>query len=143
GRPWTDEADFAASLVVRTPTVVADSTKPLVFRLEQIYTSSLNLEHPLAAKAALRKRPAPQTPGGPPPALPEVVKELGTFEGVSRDLRESPFPFEVDVRDVADGGYLLTVDVLNDTKPLASAALTSALRKGLDETVARLGSTAK
>src|SRR6059036_3187638 len=27
GRPWTDEADFAASLVVRTSHVVADSAK--------------------------------------------------------------------------------------------------------------------
>src|SRR6266516_2260322 len=43
GRSWTDEADFAASLVVRTSTVVADSTKPLSFRLEQIYTPAISL----------------------------------------------------------------------------------------------------
>jgi pimeloyl-ACP methyl ester carboxylesterase len=95
----------------------------------------------------LRKRPVPAAPGAttPPPA-PEIVKELGTFEGVSRDLRESPFPFEVDVHDVADGTYLLTVDVLNGTSPpgpLGGAALMIALRKGLDETVARLESEAK
>src|SRR5213083_391787 len=36
GRPWTDEADFAASLVVRTVHVVADSSKPYVVRVEQI-----------------------------------------------------------------------------------------------------------
>ena len=138
GRAWTDEADFAASLVVRTSTVVADSTKPLSFRLEQIYTPAINLDHPLTAKAALRKRPAPPAPGAPPAPPPEVVKDLGTFDGVSRDLRESPFPFEVDVHDVADGGYLLTVDVLNDAKPIGSAALNVALRKGLDATVAQL-----
>jgi predicted esterase len=143
GRPWTDEADFAASLVVRTATVVADSTRLYVFRLEQIYTPSLNLERPLTAKVALRKRPAPPIPGGPPPAQPEVVKDLGTFEGVSRDLRESPFPFEVDVRDVVDGGYQLTVEVLDNTTPLGTATLIVALRKGLDETVARLERDAK
>src|SRR5215211_6020142 len=67
GRPWTDAADFAASLVLRTSHVVADSAKPYVFRLEQIYMPSLNLERPLTAKVALRKRPAPPAPGAPPP----------------------------------------------------------------------------
>ena len=143
GRPWTDEADFAASLVVRTSHVVADSGKPFVFRLEQIYWPSLNLDGALTAKVALRKRPAPPTPGAPPPGLPEVVKDLGTFEGVSRDLRESPFPFEVDVRDVIDGGYLLTVEALNHSMAIGTAALNVALRKGLDESVARLESEAR
>src|SRR5262245_57642244 len=41
GRPWTDEIDFATSLVIRTAGVVADSTKPYVFRLEQIYEPSI------------------------------------------------------------------------------------------------------
>jgi poly(3-hydroxybutyrate) depolymerase len=143
GRPWTDEADFAASLVVRTPAVVADSTKPFVFRLEQIYSPSLNLEHALTAKVALRKRPAPQTAGGAPPAPPEVVKDLGTFDAVSRDLRESPFLFEVDVHDVTDGGYLLTVDVLNEARSLGTATLNIALRRDLDGTVARLENDAR
>src|SRR5204862_4455084 len=60
-----------------------------------------------------------------------------------RDLRESPFAFEVDVHDVADGGYLITVDVLNDAKPLGSATLNLALRKGVDATVAQLDSAAQ
>src|SRR5262245_37369162 len=59
GRPWTDEIDFATSLVIRTAAVVADSTKPYVFRLEQIYEPSITLDHPLTANVALRKRPAP------------------------------------------------------------------------------------
>ena len=142
GRPWTDEIDFATSLVIRTAGVVADSTKPYAFRLEQIYEPSIKLERPLTAKVALRKRPAPAAPGATP-APPELVKDLGTFEGVGRDLRESPYPFEVDVHDVADGGYLLVVDVSDASTSLGTALLTIALRKGLDETVARLESDAK
>jgi len=142
GRPWTDEIDFAASLVVRTTGVVADSAKPYAFRLEQIYEPAIKLDRPLTATVALRKRPAPATPGTTP-AVPDLVKELGTFEGVGRDLRESPFPFEVDVHDVADGGYLLVVDIANGSAPLGAATLTIALRKGLDQTVARLESEAK
>jgi poly(3-hydroxybutyrate) depolymerase len=137
GRPWTDELDFATSLVIRTAGVVADSMKPYAFRLEQIYDPSIKLDKPLTAKVALRKRPAPAAPGTTP-ATPDLVKDLGTFEGVGRDLRESPYPFEVDVHDVADGGYLLVVDVANGSSPLGAAALTIALRKGLDATVARL-----
>jgi hypothetical protein len=143
GQPWTDEADFAASLVVRTSNVVADSTKPLVFRLEQIYSPSLNLAHPLTANVTLRKRPVPPVPGGAPAALPEIVKGLGTFDGVGRDLRESPYLFEADVHDVADGGYQLAVDVLNDATLIGTASLNIALRKGLDETIARLENEAK
>jgi poly(3-hydroxybutyrate) depolymerase len=140
GRPWTDAADFAASLVLRTSHVVADSTKPYPVRLEQIYTPSVALDRSLTAKVALRKRPV-LTPGAPPQPG-DVVKELGSFDGVSRDLRESPFPLELDVRDVADGGYALAVDVADDGKPLGGASLNVVLRKGLDEAIARLESEA-
>src|SRR6476660_7073868 len=37
GRPWTDAADYAASLVLRSARVVVDSSKPYTVRLEQIY----------------------------------------------------------------------------------------------------------
>ena len=45
-------------------------------------------------------------------AAAELVKELGTFEGVARDLRESPFFFDLDLHDVADGPYGLIVNVV-------------------------------
>src|SRR5436190_8972964 len=37
GREWTDALDYSNSLVLRTDHVVADSTRPFVVRLEQIY----------------------------------------------------------------------------------------------------------
>src|SRR3954463_2917263 len=37
-RPWTDDVEYSASLVLRTDRVVADSTKPYAVRLEQIFT---------------------------------------------------------------------------------------------------------
>ncbi len=140
GRPWTDAADFATSLVLRTNHVVADSARPYPVRLEQIYMPSIALDRSLTAKVALRKRPV-LTPGAPPQPG-DVVKELGSFNGVGRDLRESPFPFELDVRDVADGSYAIAVDVLNEGTSLGSATLNLVLRKGLDETIARLESEA-
>jgi len=37
GKEWTDQLDFAASIVVRADTQFADSSQPYTVRLEQIY----------------------------------------------------------------------------------------------------------
>jgi poly(3-hydroxybutyrate) depolymerase len=137
GRPWTDEADYSASLVLRTPRVVVDSSKTYTVRLEQIYAPALALQTAVSAHATLRKRPAPAPPGQPAPE-PPVVKDLGTFDGVARDLRESPFFFDFDVREIADGPYLLAVDVLDQGERIGGASLAVALRKGVDDLAARL-----
>jgi poly(3-hydroxybutyrate) depolymerase len=142
GRPWTDVLDFANSLVIRTEHVVADSGRPYDVRLEQIYRSSLQLERPPTARAVLRKRPTPPSAGGAPEPG-EVVKDLGTFDGVGRDLRDSPYRMELDVRSVADGTYQLAIDVIDDGRPLGTATLLVSLRKSLDEDAARLDADAK
>src|SRR4030095_3629230 len=75
GRPWTEAADFGASLVLRTDHVVADSLKPYPVRLEQIYTPSIELKNSVAAHVILRKRAVPAT--GSTTAQPgAVVKDL-------------------------------------------------------------------
>ena len=137
GTPWTDTLDYSRSLVLRTPRVVADSSKPYTVRLEQIYASTLALQNSVTAHVTLRKRPAPPAPGRPAQESP-VVKDLGTFDGVARDLRESPFFFDLDVRSVADGPYLLNVEVTNQGEPIGSSSLQVALRAGLDALTARL-----
>src|SRR5262249_3971565 len=81
GREWTDAADYNASLVVRTSTVVADSTRPYRARLEQIFQPAIALQRALTAHVELRTRPAP-APAGAPPQPGELVKDLGRFEGV-------------------------------------------------------------
>src|SRR5438105_14922031 len=47
GRPWTDATDYSASLVLRTPRVVVDSSKPYTVRLEQIYAPAPALQNAL------------------------------------------------------------------------------------------------
>lgn len=142
GRPWTDVLDYTSSVVLRTDHIVADSAKPYPVRLEQIYSPSIELAHSLAAHVIIRQRPVPAQ-GGAPPTPGAVVKDLGTFEGVSRDLRESPYAFELDVRDVADGTYLLNIEVLDGERSLGTSTLLINLRKGLDDLVARLEADAK
>lgn len=136
GREWTPAADYGASLVIRTDRVVADSAQPYVARIEQLYQPSIALERPLTAHAELRKRPV--VVQGQPPQPGELVKDLGSFSGVGRDLRESPFTMELDVHDVADGTYSLSVDLSDEATKLGTTTLVIALRKGLETLISKL-----
>src|SRR4051794_24322466 len=85
-RPWTDAVEFSSSLVLRTDRVVTDSSKPYLVRLEQIYAPSIALDRALSVKVGLYRRPSgPPPPSGTPPPPTEIVKELGTSDGVPRD----------------------------------------------------------
>jgi poly(3-hydroxybutyrate) depolymerase len=143
-RPWTDAIEYSSSLVLRTDRVVIDSSKPYVVRLEQIFTPAVALERAVNAKIAIYKRPSgPPAAAGTPPPPPALVKELGAFEGVPRDLRESPFAMDLDLRGVEDGTYLLQADVSGGGEVNGRVSLVVALRKGLDDVVGKLESEAK
>lgn len=144
GREWTDELDFANSVVLRTNQVMADSTRPYTLRLEQIYRPSIELQRALTARVSIRRpQAAAAGRGAQAPAAPAIVKDLGSFEGVSRDLRESPYALDLDVHDVPDGTYQFTVEMLDGTRALGTSTLMVNLRKGLDEIVAGLEADAK
>jgi poly(3-hydroxybutyrate) depolymerase len=136
GRPWTDAADYSGSLVLRASRVIVDSSAPYTVRLEQIYAPAIELQRTVTARVGLRKRVA-AAPNQPPPT-PELVKDLGSFDGVPRDLREAPFFFDLDLRDVPDGAYFLGVEVVDGSTSLGMTALPIAARKGVDELAARL-----
>ncbi len=142
GRAWTSGLDYMNSLVIRTDHVVADSAKPYPARIEQIYQPALDLDRALTARIVLRERPTPAGQGAPPQPGP-IVKDFGSYEGVARDLRESPFAVELDMHDVADGAYQLVMEVADQGMAIGAPTLGIALRKGLDDTVARLESAAK
>ncbi len=143
GLPWTPEVEYRQSLVLRTERVVIDSSKPYAARIEQIFAPSLDLQRTVTAHVMLTKRPAPPSRPGERPEPPATVKDFGTFDGVARDLRESPFALELDLQGVPDGGYMLVAELDDQGKPLGGTGLAIAVRKGLDETVARLEASAK
>jgi predicted esterase len=142
GREWTDVLDYTNSVVLRTDHIVADSAKAYPVRLEQIYSPSIQLTRALSAHVVLRQRPAPPQ-NGAPPSPGAIVKDLGSFDGVGRDLRESPYAFELDVHDVPDGTYQLNVEVLDGDRSLGTSTLLINLRKGLDDLVAKLEADAR
>ena len=121
GRAWTPELDFTTSLVIRTEAVVVDSERPWPIRVEQIYAPANVLERPLTAKVLLRQRPVAAASGQA--AQPgAIVKDLGSFDGVARDLRDAPFEAELPVSGVADGPYQLTIDLADGERPLGTVA---------------------
>lgn len=153
GRSWTDADEFQAALVIRTDRVLVDSSVPYRVRLEQIFAPGIELTRPLTARASLRARVAAGGAGrsGGALALPErgasapperAAIELGAFEGVSRDLRESPFPIDLDVAAIPDGPYTLAIEVLDQDRSLGTATLPVALQKGLDSRLQTLEAAA-
>jgi poly(3-hydroxybutyrate) depolymerase len=114
---------------------VLDSRKPYGFRLEQLYAPSLALTQSPSARVALWQRRG----AGPP----QKLKDLTTVDAIGRDLRETPCWFDVDLHGLADGVYLLQVEVFDGERSIGMAPLSIALCQGLDETIAGLETAAQ
>ena len=128
GTPWTPALDYQNSLVIRTERTVIDSSEPSAARLEQIYKPAIELTPAITTRVSLRKRGA----GGGATAAPALARDFGRLEGVARDLRESPFPLELDLSGIPDGSYTLEAQVFDGDSPLGTARLGVVLQKGLD-----------
>ena len=129
---WTPQLDYRNSLVLRSERTVIDSSAPYAMRIEQIYRPSIELtrEHDdegSRSGSACRRRVPAQRP--PPPPAP---RELGTFDGVSRDLRETPFAMELDLAAVEDGAQVIEAEMFDGTTSLGAANLGVFVHKGLD-----------
>lgn len=138
---WTPALDYRHSLVVRSDRTVIDSLAPYAFRIEQIYRPAIELTPALSTKVSIRKRTAPARPGAPA-APAEAPRVLGAFDGMSRDLRESPFAIEVDLAGLEDGAYLIESEVLDGTSSLGTASLAVFLHRGLDSRLKALETAA-
>lgn len=130
-QPWTPQADYRASLALRSERTVIDSAVPYAIRLEQIYRPSIDLTPALTAKVTIRKRVPPARPGTPA-TPPPPSRDLGTFDGISRDLRESPYAMELNLNGVEDGTMIIQAEVFDGTTSLGSTSLGVFVNKGLD-----------
>ena len=136
GKPWSDVEDYNASLLLRSDRTAIDSRRPYAVRVEQLYAPAIDLPSALLAHTTLVSRAAGAG------TTPQVVKDFGVRNGVSRDLRESPFLVDLDLRDVADGRYVIAVNVSDSSRSLGTATLPVVLRKGIDDIASRLESEA-
>ena len=143
-QPWTPQADYKASLALRSERTVIDSSAPYALRLEQIYRPAIELTPALTTKVTIRKRVPPARTGAAGAEAPAVQtrRELGTFDGVSRDLRETPFPMELDLAGVEDGAMVIDAEVFDGATSLGAASLSVFLSKGLDAKLKALDAAA-
>ena len=137
---WTPALDYRHSLVMRSDRTVIDSSTPYEFRIEQIYRPAIDLTPALSTRVSIRKR-APARPGAPATTA-EAPRVLGTFDGMSRDLRESPCAIEVDLAGLEDGAYVIESEVLDGTSSLGTASLSVFVHKGLDSRLRALETAA-
>lgn len=132
-REWTPESEYAASLVLRTDRQVVDPSRGWSVRVEQIFAPSIALLRPLTAQATVRQR----RPGSVGNAL-TVVRDLGEFTGMPRDLRDTPFVIDAAFDGLEDGNYVVVVEVRDSARVLGTSSLQVVVRNGLDAAVARL-----
>ncbi len=138
GRPWTAEADFAGSIVLRSDRLFVDPSKPFTLRVEQIYAPTLELTAPLTARIALRRLIPPSQLAAGQSQVGKAVKDLGTFDGVGRDLRESPFLADLDLNGVPDGRYVVVAELSEGGQLLAARGLSIEVWKDLDARLQKL-----
>lgn len=147
GTAWTPALDYQHSLVLRSERTVIDSSMPYTLRIEQIYTPATELSTALTVRVSLRRRTAPLAPGagagsaaGAPRSAPP--RELNAFDGLARDLRESPFAMEIDLAGQEDGAYVIDATVSDGDATLGTVSLGVVLHKGLDARVRALEAAA-
>jgi predicted esterase len=128
---WTPALDYRASLALRSERIVVDSAVSYALRLEQIYRPAIELSPALTTKVSIRKRVPAARPGAAP-VPPPPSRDLGTFDGVSRDLRETPFAMELDLAAVEDGAMVIQAEVFDGATSLGATTLGVFVTKGLD-----------
>ena len=139
GDAWTPALDYRHSLVIRSARTVVDSAEPMPRGWSRSTRPAINLTPAITARVSLLKR-APAAPsaaggGGAPPQGPPAmvtVRDFGRMDGVARDLRESPFPMELDLAAVPDGVYALEAELFDGEASLGAVRLGLVLQKGLD-----------
>jgi poly(3-hydroxybutyrate) depolymerase len=136
GQPWTEVFDYASSVLLRADRLFVDSSSPYTVRLHQIYTPSLALRAALTAHVTLHRPPRAGATGLD--ARGRLVKDLGAFSGVPPDLRASPFQFDLNLTGVADGRYVVEVELLDSGALVALRGLMIEVKKGLDARLANL-----
>jgi poly(3-hydroxybutyrate) depolymerase len=137
GRPWTDTSDYATSLVVRSDRLFVEPSRPYVIRLEQIYAPAIELTRSLVARVSLQsRRSEPATPGVSAGTDGQsAAADLGTFQGVPRDLRDAPFLIELNLARVPDGPYEVRVEVLDGDRSLGARSIDIVVSAGLEQRV--------
>jgi dienelactone hydrolase len=114
--------EFIASLTLRSEQIIADSTHPLILWLGQTSPVAYRSAAPVTLKLTL----APAAANSP------VIKELGTFDVLPRDLNARPLGVSAQLDGVADGNYRIVAMVFEGDATIATLEQSVWLVKGID-----------
>ena len=129
GTKWDENEIYASSLVLRTNTSVLDPSRPLIVTLTQVYPASIKAPQGLRLQASLH-----EIQGAGRIARPgKVVRDFGIFDGVSRDLIEEPYTFDLDLAGLPDGNYLLVAGPMDFYTPVRDLGIRIALVTDFDK----------
>jgi len=109
GQQWTARQEFAAALLLRTNTRVADLSRPLVAQLSQIYPATLQPQTGWRVHVSMHEG----IPGRSGPSPGKLCRDGGVVEGVPRDLIDEPFSFEADSAGCGEGVRVLVAELLD------------------------------
>jgi poly(3-hydroxybutyrate) depolymerase len=135
GQPWTARQEFAASLLVRTDTRVADLARPLVAHLDQVYPAVLQPETGWCLHVSVHEG-VPTRYGAAPG---KMCRDGGVLDGVSRDLIDEPFSFDADLSGCGEGVRVLVAELLDGQTSVRKLWTSIHLVDGLDARAADIG----
>ncbi len=136
GKQWNAEAEFAASLALRSERVFVDPAQPVSLRLEQIYAPAIELTALPTLRVSLYEAKLP--PGARQAVVGDKLRDAGNYSHLSRDLIDEPFRFDLNLADVADGLLVIRAEALDGERSLGMANLMVDVRRGLYERLHKL-----
>lgn len=136
GKQWNAEAEFAASLALRSERVFVDPAQPVSLHLEQIYAPAIELTALPTLRVSLYAAKLP--PGAGQAVVGDKLRDAGNYSNLSRDLIDDPFRFDLNLADVADGLLVIRAEVLDGERSLGMANLMVDVRRGLYERLRKL-----
>ena len=136
GKQWNAEAEFAASLALRSERVFVDPAQPVSLRLEQIYAPAIELSALPTLRVSLYA--AKLSPGAGQAVVGDKLRDAGNYSQVGRDLIDEPFRFDLNLADVADGLLVIRAEALDGERSLGMADLMVDVRRGLYERLRKL-----
>jgi predicted esterase len=129
GKPWTAKEEFAASLVLRPNSAIFDSNRPQLLSLGQVFPAQYNYQATPKLRITVAENSTQRRELSSPG---KIVKEIGTYEGLSSDLADEPFAFEADLRGVKDGFYLLCAELMDGDATIRKIWTTVSVVQNLD-----------
>jgi poly(3-hydroxybutyrate) depolymerase len=128
GQPWTPKEEFAAALLVRADTRVADASRRLEAHLVQVYPATYQPETGWRLHVTLHEG----VPSRVGPAPGKLLCDAGMVEGVSRDLIDEPASFDADLSGCGEGLRVLSVELLDGDRSIRKLWTAIYVVNGLD-----------